>query len=480
MNETERESGNVVEGVVRRVRLRRRGRRLADLTLFVAAAALGALAIGRLAGIERLWGVPFVPVVLAAAALMLAVGAVLIAVATADLGRTARHTEAAAGLSERLSSVLEVRRDRERYAGPIAGALFRDAAARARMVDTRAAAPLAGRPTAIAGAALVLAGAAFLFVPAAGQNPAVPVSAEADVPADTRTSETLADEITQMADLLAADAERRDSGYLEAVANSLRELAENADSLSQEELAAEFAALTEHAALGYGDDAPEWMPGSREEFAGIGERMDAFETAMAERAARIAAAGPNIEGARTEMIFDDYENEVRRDQALAPGSPEAAMGNSAFDMADVDPNAPFGGESLGGGEFNLQPMEEQMLRPAGAQPLGAAMNSGRGASRIAGGGTQDILENSDYLEAEFARGDDMIIAAEETGEGNRIRIQIDPEASLSEVADGAAAGSAGWQQQGEVAVTRESVAPSERAVVARYFGRAATSTTTGL
>ncbi|RUT31050.1 hypothetical protein EMQ25_09220 [Arsenicitalea aurantiaca] len=468
-----------IRHAVAALRRRQRLRILLDGALFIAALVSLTLLLARTFDLESRIGLPVVPLALGAGIAVFLIHAAIALAVTRALGTTARRTEQKFGLQERLSTALEVS---EGASEPVREALLSDTSVRAARLDRRAAAPLAGPSTALAAGLLVLFSAGLLVTAPAPRPAPLPATAEAEAPAepDAEPTDTLLEDIARMADLLARDAETREESYLEAVSNALRELAEEAPGLDREEALERFMALAEHAALGYGDTPPEWMEPGQSNMGEIGQRMAAFEAAETARAAAAEARQAQA------MMDDEYGAPILSSDALAdiirqgllePAQLDPAMADAAGQAQGMAETLPDGAP-MSGGSSQPEPMEEQLMRPGSAMPMGAAMESGRGDSRIAGGGSQDLAESSEYMRAEFAESEEIVISAAETEPGSRIRIQIAPETSASAVADDAGP-SRDWRRQADTAVTRHAVTPDARPVIARYFARSATPPTTG-
>ncbi|NGP17207.1 hypothetical protein [Devosia aurantiaca] len=383
-------------------------------------------------------------------------------------GVVARRVDHALGLSEQLSSAIYVANRGLDTA--VTRSLLHKAGDAANSIDIVRAIPMQTRLLGISVAALLVAlsgtALAYGLLNAAPQ----PITAAAE-PAETPAQNAIAaEDLDVLAKLIANDAERRNSDYLEALANSIEALAEKArDGASQAEIETQLQALMEHAAAGYAGDNPEWLDQGQNAGAVL-QNAVAFNTARqqaAEQRARLAER--NGEGSRISSA-DMYRLD---DDRMARSATPTPQGNSPpSDNAVSDREGTLENASLGGGESLAKPMEDEAFTSAGSLPVGAAAQSGKGESNIAGGGSQALAENSAFLETMADPTQTMSIAADEVSEGSRIRMHVPTSAELS-ATEAVTDGGAVWDRQLAQVVRRQRIAPSASPVVSHYFNRPA-------
>jgi len=469
------------EDLLRRVRRRRRLRMAVDVALATAAVAAALAVIARAAGVDRIGSLDAAAVIAVAAAAAFALGLAWIVLRAFGLPEAARFSDAQLHLSERLSSALEVRSRPNLSAGPVARALLHDVGERSARIEDRNLGPLFGRSTLAGAAALIACLSALWLLPAADTAPGSPSVAQQAAPgaaAEEAGPDARFEEIARMAELVAADAEARDDAYLAAIANSLRKLAAEASDLPREAIEERLAALAGQAMRGYGDTPPDWLPRDAGDLAGLGSRMADFEQRM-EEAARRAEIGAPAQSPQ-DFCADEGVGECEidvgaRERMLNPPPPGGAgpeADAAAFDIAGLSPDALADMDAARSGEFKAEPLQPQ---PVAAAPVGAASRSGRGESELAGGGSQDMRGDTRFFDQAGLVGEDVVLAARETGTGNRIRIQVDPETSFSEVTSVEADGAGAWQAQASTPVVRQHIGADARDVVGRYFARAGPS-----
>ncbi len=392
-------------------------------------------------------------------AIIMAIGLVWLVRQPSTRGDLAFHVDRLAGLEQRYGTAVEVDADRRDEAGAVVLALRRAGAADAEALDPARLVPLITRPLAVGLGALAMVSLAIALVPGrsgdvAGRNGlAAPSLPE---PAD------IAETASEVARLIAADAETRDDPYLAAVARAIEErLTANTDLGALEQ---DLAQLLEHAADAYGVRPPEWLgTAGSNRLAGLQERLDRFAEEQARRDAR-RGGSPLM----ADLAYDDYG--VDPEEMGIP--PSRSVGNAAPQGEILEPDAQ--GERLAGGEpaDGLRRMSDEEVQLAGAMPSGAALESGRGRSRAAGLGSETLEGDDAFGAIAFQPGEDMVVTATPEAGGRRIRVEVAPDAEAAGP-DGAA-GALGASAQGPDAQPqqRQYVPADRRAVTARYFARA--------
>ena len=429
--------------------------------VWLAAAAVLAFAVARLLPVGALGRLT--PWTFAGLAALLAGGviAAVIGRTGASPERTARRIETQLDLSERLSSSLEVQRGRPGQCGPLVLALVRDADIHAARVDPRALRPLMGRDALRAAGALAFAlllAALSLALPPAG--PEAGPGPEARSPgggAGTASAGATVEAITQMAQLVGSDSQMRDSDLLDAAAYRLRQLARDAGiGLSQQELDERLAGLIDMARTGYADTPPSWLPRADEDMATLGERISDYRRELAARAEAAAAARAPAQGSDRPGAALDADIPLGEAAAMLEG-PREGEGEGAGDMGTPLPR-------------DFAPMAEQSVRASHGMPVGAAAQAGRGEGDMAGLGSQPLTggEAPPLLGPEA--GEEMILTADRTIAGNRVRIEaaLPAEDGATAPRDDVHALRTSDRLTADV-VSREPIGSAERPVVARYF-----------
>jgi hypothetical protein len=105
---------------------------------------------------------------------------------------------------------------------------------------------------------------------------------------------------------------------------------------------------------------------------------------------------------------------------------------------------------------------------AAVQAVGAAADAGAGEGDRAGNGTRP-LGNDVPTRTDLATGADMLLPDFVGNDGRRIRIELTPQAAVSDVAPPAAGGDRNWRHAGEEPVARSTFDAGDRKVVGRYF-----------
>lgn len=461
----------VIESLL--IGLRRRARMRSGLvaTLAVVAACLFALTAARLLALPDLGTVRFSSAIIAAGLIAFFISLAAIMIATRDMAPFARRADAALGLDERLSTSLEILRRPGERRDVVARALLGDTAARARTVQPGIAEPFLRSGTLAAISALIVSVLTFglLAIPVDGTGrggTGTQVAAS-----DEHRGGDILDDIRQMAELVSADAALRDDGYLAAVGESLKELANLGESMSPEDILERFAELSDHAARGYGDDLPAWMPRTEQQFADIGQLMADFIDQTTQDPQRVADALRQqsqdmcaSEGAAYCDDGTDWDllSELTPDRR---GAASTQLGERGQDGMATGPLMDGGEDD---GEVGLELLD---FETGAARPVGANTQSGRGSGDAVGDGTQDFQRSTDFRDAEMGAREQISIAAGEDESGNRIEILFLPEVAYTDVADGAvdlASQLYGWE---EAVSTRNLVQMRDREVVGRFFSR---------
>lgn len=384
-----------------------------------------------------------------------------------NLDRIARRADIRLHLNEALSTAIGLPPARQ---NAVTRALEAYAAGLASRIDIGRTIPLLTRSTVLALAILTSAifgaSAAYSLI---GPTPSAPV-AEA-TSAEPAPEETIAaDDIEILARLIADDAKRRDSDYLRAVSNSLQELAQAArDGTPPQQLRDQLQALLDHAAAGYDGRMPDWMSADTANADALIQNARAFSEARQQAAlARQQAQGdtPTAGGSSADMYNLPEDRLLRSASTPPPGTqPPSKQGEGGEREGGLE------SASLSGGDFAATPMQDEAFESAGALPVGAAAQSGKGESNIAGGGSQPLAPDSGFLQSMPDPSQAMSIAADNPQSGSRIRLHVPTGAELSDTATLGSDNATEWARQSAQSVSRQKVSADASAVVSRYFNR---------
>lgn len=450
---------------------RRRVRTVLRTALACALAMLAALLVLMLA--ERMGAGPFdlLPI-------LLAIG-IATALSSAVIAWTRRRSpveeaffiDRASGFDEAYGTAVELAGRPGSLSGPVPAALM--AAVRARL-DRISIARLVRIFTPGFVVALVLAaglGAAAWAL----QRVPVPVIPETTSAETSPSAPADADTIATIAEMLAEDAAQRENPLLDALARTLADrAASTAGEPMSEEMQRQINDLLDQAAAAYGEDAPGWLGSS--DGMRLSELEDAFAVAQAARSAEASAPPAPLDPTRNrEDILGttdapglyDARPELA-EQFAGRDSDEISSGVDAASISEVPGDIEGGASSQG-----PQLMQPEQLQSIGAIPVGAALDSGRGASNAAGLGQEDFRADDAFAQLDVRPAEDMVVSAEPQAEGSRIRIEIVPETAEGGVA-GAANAIGGQTGEGSVEpVARDFVPAAARDIAARYFERIA-------
>jgi hypothetical protein len=413
-------------------------------------------------------------------AVAFAVGGLLLCLRTPELGSFARTADHKLALREQLSTALEVdeRMPSDAPFDPIRSVLLAHVERRALNVDPRAIVRL-GVPRAIwLLPALGLVAALLHLAPVdalASRHPLV----------DTRENNALSKGATEkaianlrrVADLLNQDADQRSDPYLRTIARALEHLEIEVEhaSLDRHELANALDRLLAHSRQAYAQNAKgdrgdaaskavDLLAAARDDIAGVNpdrapasRRPDHADPAAAELG-KASASQPTSSASRP-------QRQARPDATIAPPSPDRAP-----DQADARKDR----DEYGDLEIDPRTQkerafaEQQRRMRAAVQAVGAAADAGAGEGDRAGNGTRP-LGNDVATRTDLAPSADMLLPDQPGNDGRRIRIELTPQTTLSNVSPPAAVGDRHWRQIGEQPVARSVFDAGDRKVVGRYF-----------
>jgi len=378
--------------------------------------------------------------------------------------RVARRVDRQLMLGETLSTAYELG---DHDGNPVLRALGRRAETLAMQLDLRRLGTFGSKSMAIAGGFLAVAA---LVVAAGLLQPVQQAAAPAPIEAASETSAVTADALDTLAQLLADDAERTNSDYLAAVSHSVVELADQLQAgRPPEDIAAKLQALLDHARAGYEGQLPSWLLGGSNDLQTVLRDATSFADAKGHAAlAREArAADPQQAGG---LSADMYKLDPALLERSAADQPQS-NNNDTSKLGGERDGAPDSGP-MGGSDFAAERMESEQLEQAGALPIGAAAQSGKGESNIAGGGSQPLLNDAGYLQSMPDPTSEMALTAADPQQDGHIRVYM-PASAEARDASGAAGNAEAYARQAAQAVDRQSVGGDAALVVSRYFNTTA-------
>ena len=420
-----------------------------------------------------------------------AVAVLLTFLLTPDLPALARAADRTFALQERLSTALEVSANlrSDSVLDPVRAALLADAERRTGAIDPRALVPLKLPRAAWAVPALIAAAILLQVVPPDAFGRAAPGASTArDVSDDGRLSRQQAADtaanLRRIAEILDQDAAQRSDPYLRTIARTLERLSTEVAraALDRRQLAGELDRLLAHAQQAYaqGDrpagqaatrrDATELLRSALDDItgnrqAGAAPARDPDPAVPEVGAAERAPAGRPVQrGERREAGSRTQSEQIAALRRLLPGVDIQWLFVDE-DGNETDPRAQI---------ERLMADEERRARAA-AQPAGAAANAGQGEGDRAGDGVQPLGRGNSAKPADLAATEQMLLPDPERRDGGRIRIEIPPDAALSDVAAPTSDASGGWRRVQEQPVERPALAAEGRRIVGRYFKRSTES-----
>lgn len=320
----------------------------------------------------------------------------------------------------------------------------------------------------------------------------------ADAMANTMSEELAADEQAQVAEdvqrianLMSSQAERRDDEFSMAIARTLEALGErlaSGETMTRSEIAAELESLRDYAITATSD----WRGSA-------GERLPELLDALAEK----VTLPPQMEAAQAlpnmpEAVGQAPEQQPASSQTAqqnaenGPTSPPPAGARPDFDslMADAEQalgNRPGDQDEWKNENFENPAVTQGYLEAAKAQNeaelairsseggqdaqiIGPSSDSEAGDSMLAGDGTEQIGDAPVFgAPLDFETSDEMNLASNDTGEGQRIEKEIEPPSQLTVVADPTdRSGIESWARRDETAASRSTVPAADRERVSAY------------
>jgi hypothetical protein len=406
---------------------------------------------------------------------------------TPELAALARAADHRFALKERLSTALEVATARPSDAAqdPVRSALLADAEQSASSTDMRALISLRLPRAAWAVPALLVTALLLQTVPPDMLGRATPAASNGQNASDNgalsgdQAADTAAN-LRRIAEALDQDGARRSDPYLRTIARALERLSAEVGraAIDRPRLARELGQLLAHAQQAYAQSdrpadqtAPQQHP------------TDLLRSALDEiTGGRQAGAAPARDSPAPKATAADRNPPGRPSQPQdrkASGTPTQAEQIAAAvrrltgqdvpwlfvdeDGAEVDPRS----------QLERLMAEEERRARAAAQPAGAAANAGRGDGDQAGDGVQPLGRSAGAKATDPAATEQMLLPDPQSREGGRIRIEIPPNAALSDVAAPSSAAGGGWRRVQEQSVERPTLEAEGRRIVGRYFKRSA-------
>ncbi len=402
---------------------------------------------------------------------------------TPTLAELARRADRVLGQERRLSTALEV----QASGAPgslLTWALLDDVERRLPSLDWRAV-PRTRWPSWSPAVLAVLVVSAVLAtvvpIPAAVRlRAARPTNVVGDLP------ERDAAAVRRFAEVLAGVAETEESAYLQAVAASFADLADQiaAGTIDAASAARRLDELVEHLGAAAEEVSPAFAEAVRSSLSPAAAEASADSAAAGQDAAEgdaaAAEAGANPEAspdlsaieadASMYMALEDFANEVGRNpggvglRAQRP-SPQDLDEEGAFYggvmRAETDPNAPapapsgLRSDAAGGGDV-----------------VGAAEQSSERAGDAAGDGGADLAGGADaFLGLDAASEAVAALPANQRDDGRFVDVELVPDEELGRARNANPVAGAGpaFQRADEATTTVRSIRPTYRDVVGRYF-----------
>jgi len=401
-----------VDSLIARVRGRARTARAAAVTPWAFLGGAAAFAALRLSSVPSptaaLYGV--------GAALL------LVAVATSVWGlfrpltavRVARLVDQRLGQMDRFATVVEL----GAAEGRVIAALRQDAAARAASISPADAVPLRWSRPAVVG--LVAALGVALAAQQLAAPPAGSTAAAAPEPITV-------DRVLELAEVAEAAAEKREDEHMAAVAAALAELAEEAASRNENEVT-DLARLGELVSTLERLMSPLGSTATRSARADAGQSdPGALSEAMAALEQRLERIATQVFGMDTELDPETFWLEGDR----------IRQGEIMGDAPDLSRPAGASGSEAPAGMENAQAVasEEAPQDLSSGFIVGASSDSSVGDSSMAGQGAQDLF-GDETVGASIWPFEAIGVSGEDDDEGRRVNVELAPEASETQGAEG--------------------------------------------
>lgn len=414
-----------------------------------------------------------------------AISSVVSYLRTPNFQSFARTADRTLALRERLSTALQI--DERTPPGapldPVRGALLADVERRAPDIDPRTIVSLDVPRVIWLVPALLMIAALLHFVPIdalASRNPVSNARASSTLSKDA-VENALAN-LRRVADLLKEDADQRADPYLRTIAREIERLGTAVEyaSLDRRQLASALDRLLAHSRQAYAQNrnggsgeahakAIDLLAAAREDIAGLNpDRLTAPHPQ--ENAGTIAPAA--AEGAAPGTTTPASSPSRPQRQARTGAAIARPLPNGTPNQGDAQKD----GDDYGDLEADPRTQkerafaEEQRRIRAAAQAVGAAAaaDAGAGEGDRAGNGTRP-LGNSDPTRTGLTPGADMRLPDQAGNDGRRIRIELMPQTTLSDVAPPTESGDRHWRHAVEQPVARSVLDASDRKVLGRYF-----------
>jgi hypothetical protein len=419
----------------------------------------------------------------------LAAAVVVIFMKVPDPAALARAADLKFALKERLSTALEVAAALPPGAtqDPVRAALLVDAEQRAGAIDMRALVSLRLPRAAWAVPGLLVAALLLQVVPPDAFGRAEPGASTARNSSDDgalsrQQAADMAANLRRIAEILDQDAAQRSDPYLRTIARTLERLSSEVAraTIDRPRLASELNQLLALARQAYapGDRATNNQTSPRRNPAQL--LQTALDEITGNRQAG-AASARDPDAAAPEATAAERNPPGRASQqpqerrVSGAQTPAEQMAAALRRLAGADLPWLFVDED--GNEVDPRSQIERLVaeeerRARGGQPAGAAANAAQGEGDRAGDGVQPLGRGGAKM-TDLAATEQMLLPDPQGREGGRIRIEIPPNAALSDVAAPSTDAGGGWRRVPEQAVERPALEAESRRIVGRYFKRSA-------
>jgi len=286
--------------------------------------------------------------------------------------------------------------------------------------------------------------------------------------------------LRRIAEILDQDGAQRSDPYLRTVARALERLSAEVGraAIDRPRLARELGQLLAHAQQAYAQsDRP------ADQTAPPRHPTDLLRSALDEiTGGRQAGAAPARDPDAPKTTAADRNPPGRPSQPQerrAGGTPTPAEQIAAAVRRLAGADIPWllvdedGAEVDARSQLERLMAEEERRARSATQSAGAAANAGRGEGDRAGDGVQPLGRGAGAKPTDPAATEPMLLPDPQSREGGRIRIEIPPNAVLSDVAAATSVASGGWRRLQEQSVERPTLEAEGRRIVGRYFKRSA-------
>jgi hypothetical protein len=412
-------------------------------------------------------------IAVASAALVLAGGMVVAALRAPSIEQLARRADQILGLRERISTAIEIE-SRTGNRPVVVAAMIADAARHGSAIRPAALAAYSLPRTALVVPIAAIAAAAVMFVlPVHTASVRERVEARLSTTFGAGEGAATADDISQVAGVIGDEAAARGDAYMEAVGNTLDDLAERVTAspqMTRGDVIKELDALMEHAAAagtGWRDSTGERVP----------LLFEALENAIA---LPPVAGSTNAEVAEPQLDeAPGYNPELTNSNAPPPSGID-----SVLEDLEWRNDAAQSGTMSWAGERAEIPGFARTVQPDAAPPPKAGQrkalddapaleteDAGDGANhQVAGDGTQAIGAVPVAQQIDLQTTSELALSGTDSGEGRSIKVEFTPQTEVTAVTEESLAVSTeAWRKSPESDARRYSIGIDDRDAVSRYM-----------